>query len=66
MIAAHLLDAYRAAAGDPDEDELRARAIAALRAASQRAAGLGAPESGCAVAADRGRDRHRPEASAPS
>ena len=46
VIAAHLVGAHRAAAGDPDEDELRAGAIAALRTASQRAAGLGAPESG--------------------
>jgi class 3 adenylate cyclase/tetratricopeptide (TPR) repeat protein len=41
VIAAHLLDAYRSAAGDPDEDELRARALAALRSGAQRAATVG-------------------------
>jgi class 3 adenylate cyclase/tetratricopeptide (TPR) repeat protein len=45
VIAAHMLDAYRAAAGDPDEDELRADALAALRRGAQRAAAIGAPES---------------------
>jgi class 3 adenylate cyclase/tetratricopeptide (TPR) repeat protein len=45
VIAAHLLDAYRAAAGDPDEDELRAGALAALRRGAQRAASVGAPET---------------------
>ena len=41
VIAAHLLDAYRAAAGDADEDELRKRALAALRRGAQRAATVG-------------------------
>ena len=41
MIAAHLLDAYRAAAGDADKDELRKRALAALRRGAQRAATVG-------------------------
>jgi class 3 adenylate cyclase/tetratricopeptide (TPR) repeat protein len=45
VIAAHMLDAYRAAAGDPDEDELRVAALAALRRGAQRAAAIGAPES---------------------
>jgi class 3 adenylate cyclase/tetratricopeptide (TPR) repeat protein len=41
LIAAHLLGAYRAAVGDPDEAELRERASAALRLAAQRAATVG-------------------------
>ncbi len=41
VIAAHLLDAYRAATGDPDSEELRARALSALRRAAQRAATVG-------------------------
>jgi class 3 adenylate cyclase/tetratricopeptide (TPR) repeat protein len=41
VIAAHLLGAYRAAAGDPDEAVLRERASAALRLAAQRAATVG-------------------------
>jgi class 3 adenylate cyclase/tetratricopeptide (TPR) repeat protein len=41
VVAAHLLGAYRAAAGDPDEAELRERADAALRLAAQRAATVG-------------------------
>ncbi len=41
VIAAHLLDGYRAAAGDPDEEELRGQALSALRRAAQRAATLG-------------------------
>jgi tetratricopeptide (TPR) repeat protein len=45
VIAAHLLDAYRSAAGDPDEDALRVEALAALRRGAQRAASLGAPEA---------------------
>ena len=45
VIAAHLLDAYRAATGDPDEDALRIEALAALRRGAQRAASLGAPEA---------------------
>ena len=43
VIAAHLLDAYRAAAGDPDEERLRAEALSALRVAAQRAASVGGP-----------------------
>jgi class 3 adenylate cyclase/tetratricopeptide (TPR) repeat protein len=42
-IAAHYLDAYRAAAGDADA-KLRIETIAALRRAAQRAASVGAPE----------------------
>jgi class 3 adenylate cyclase/tetratricopeptide (TPR) repeat protein len=45
VIAAHLLDAYRAAGGDPDADTLRSRTVAALRRAAQRAATVGAPET---------------------
>jgi class 3 adenylate cyclase/tetratricopeptide (TPR) repeat protein len=45
VIAAHLLDAYRAASGDADEDALRAEALAALRRGAQRAASIGAPEA---------------------
>jgi class 3 adenylate cyclase/tetratricopeptide (TPR) repeat protein len=45
VIAAHLLDAYRAAAGDADEDALRVEALAALRRGAQRAASIGAPEA---------------------
>jgi class 3 adenylate cyclase len=45
LVAAHLLGALRAASGDADEPELRERAIAALRDASQRAATVGAPEA---------------------
>ena len=51
VIAAHLLDAYRAAAGDPDEERLRAEALSALRVAAQRAASVGGPlaaERSCA------------------
>jgi len=44
VIATHYLDAYRAATGDPDEDELRRRTLDALRRAGQRAATVGAPE----------------------
>jgi class 3 adenylate cyclase len=40
VIAAHLLDAYRAAAGDPDEAELRAQARGALTRAAERARSL--------------------------
>ncbi|MDX6657800.1 MAG: hypothetical protein QOH62_2593, partial [Solirubrobacteraceae bacterium] len=43
-IASHYLDAYRAAPDDPDADELRAEAVAALGRAGQRAAGVGAPD----------------------
>ncbi len=45
VIASHLLDAYRAAAGDPDADELREDALAALRGAAQRTASVGAPDA---------------------
>jgi class 3 adenylate cyclase/tetratricopeptide (TPR) repeat protein len=45
VIASHLLDAYRAAAGDPDADELRMQALAALRRAAQRTTSVGAPEA---------------------
>jgi tetratricopeptide (TPR) repeat protein len=45
VIAAHLLDAYRAAGGDPDEDELRVAALDGLRRAAQRATSIGAPEA---------------------
>src|SRR5262249_40869596 len=43
-IASHYLDAYRAAPDDPDAPELRAEAVAALRRAGHRSAGVGAPE----------------------
>jgi class 3 adenylate cyclase/tetratricopeptide (TPR) repeat protein len=45
VVAGHLLDAYRAATGDPDAEELRADALAALRRSAQRARSLGAPEA---------------------
>jgi tetratricopeptide (TPR) repeat protein len=45
VIASHYLDAYHAAADDPDADQLRAQALAALRRAGQRAATVGAPET---------------------
>jgi class 3 adenylate cyclase/tetratricopeptide (TPR) repeat protein len=45
VIAGHLLDALRAATGDPDEDQLRDRAVEALRRAARRAATVGAPDS---------------------
>jgi class 3 adenylate cyclase/tetratricopeptide (TPR) repeat protein len=44
LVAAHLLAAYRAAAGDPDEEALREQALSALRRGAQRAASIGAPE----------------------
>jgi tetratricopeptide (TPR) repeat protein len=44
VIASHYVDAYRAAPDDPDADELRAEAVAALRRAGQRSAGVGAPD----------------------
>ncbi|HET7568545.1 MAG TPA: adenylate/guanylate cyclase domain-containing protein [Gaiellaceae bacterium] len=40
VIAAHYLDAYRAAAGDQDADELRTQARAALTRAGERASSL--------------------------
>ncbi len=45
VIASHLLDAYRAASGDPDADDLRADALAALRRAAQRTRSVGAPDA---------------------
>ena len=45
VVSAHMLGAFRAAAGDPDEEELRGRAIATLRLAAQRAANVGSPEA---------------------
>jgi len=44
-VATHLLDAHRAAQGDPDADEICAQAVVALRRAAQRAATVGAPET---------------------
>ncbi len=45
MIAAHYLEAWRAATGDPDIERLRADTIAAQRRAAQRAATVGAPDA---------------------
>jgi tetratricopeptide (TPR) repeat protein len=44
VLASHYLDAYRAAPGDPDAGEIKALALETLRAASERAASLGANE----------------------
>jgi tetratricopeptide (TPR) repeat protein len=44
-IAMHLLDAHAAAQSDPDADEIRARAVVALRRAAQRSAAVAAPEA---------------------
>jgi class 3 adenylate cyclase/tetratricopeptide (TPR) repeat protein len=44
VIASHYVDALSAAPADPGADELRAEAIAALRRAGQRSAGVGAPD----------------------
>ena len=44
VIASHYLDAFHAAHGDPDADELRLLSLDALRRAAQRAATVGAPE----------------------
>jgi tetratricopeptide (TPR) repeat protein len=44
VIATHLLDAYDAAADDPDAGGLQVRAVDALRRAGRRAATVGAPE----------------------
>ncbi len=44
-IATHLLDAYRAAQGDADAEEIQGRAVSALRRAAQRAGSVGAPET---------------------
>ncbi|HUJ33944.1 MAG TPA: adenylate/guanylate cyclase domain-containing protein [Solirubrobacteraceae bacterium] len=45
VLAAHYLEAYRAAADDSDADHLRSEAIAALRRGAQRAAAVGAPQT---------------------
>ncbi len=45
MIAAHYLEAWRAAGGDADVEQLRADTIAALSRAAQRAVTVGAPEA---------------------
>jgi class 3 adenylate cyclase/tetratricopeptide (TPR) repeat protein len=45
-IATHLLDAHRAAGGDRDADEIRQRAVTALRRSADRAVTVGAPEAG--------------------
>jgi class 3 adenylate cyclase/tetratricopeptide (TPR) repeat protein len=43
VIASHYLDAFRAAAGDPDAGELRAEALTTSRRAARRAETVGAP-----------------------
>lgn len=46
VIAAHRLDAYRAARDtDPDTDRLRGQAVQALKRSARRAAAVGAPDS---------------------
>jgi len=45
VIAAHYLDAYRAAGDDVDAEELRTQTLEALRRAGRRAAAVGAPEA---------------------
>ncbi len=45
VLAAHYLQAYRAAADDSDATQLRTEAIAALRRGAQRAAAVGAPQT---------------------
>jgi tetratricopeptide (TPR) repeat protein len=45
VVAAHYLDAYRAAQDDPDAPELRAQAREALRRAARRAEKVGAPDA---------------------
>ena len=45
VIAAHLLDAYRTTSDEGDTEELRGRALTALRVAAQRAATVGAPDT---------------------
>ena len=45
VIASHYLEAYRAAADDPDAEILREQTLTALRRAGQRAATVGAPET---------------------
>ncbi len=44
VVASHLVDAYRAAMGDPDEGELRRRAEDASVAAAERAEAVGSEE----------------------
>jgi class 3 adenylate cyclase/tetratricopeptide (TPR) repeat protein len=44
-VATHLLDAHRAAHGDPDADAIRAMAVDALRQAAGRGVTVGAPET---------------------
>lgn len=46
VIAAHYLDAFRAAREEADRTALRTQTIAALRRAALRSASLGAPEAG--------------------
>ena len=45
-IATHLLDAHRAAGEDPDADQIRGRAVIALRRSAVRAGTIGSPEAG--------------------
>ncbi len=45
VVASHLVDAYRAAVGDPDEGELRRRAEDASVAAAERAEAVGSEEA---------------------
>jgi len=45
VIGAHLYDAYKAAVGDPDAEEIRAAACAAYTRAAERAQAVGAPEA---------------------
>ena len=45
VLAAHYLQAYRAAADDSDATQLRTEAITALRRGAQRAAAVGAPQT---------------------
>ena len=61
VIAAHYLDAYRAAGDDPDAEELRTETMAALSRAAQRAAIVGSPETAeraFLTASELGRDVH--------
>lgn len=56
VVARHYLDALTAVEGDPDADEIRAKAIAALVRAGERAEAAGAPDRAAAdfaEAADR-------------
>ncbi len=63
VIASHLLDAFRASTGDPDEDELRSEALEALRRAIRRAENVGAPDTAEAALPHRNRARGRRGAS---